>query len=122
MSNHVKLLGILYIVYHSFGVLLGLITLIFLPGMGLVTGDPEAARVLAVVGVAGGLFLIGLAIPGLIAGIGLLKYRGWARILALVIAFLILIHFPLGTVLGVYAFWVLMRDETVRLFAGAPAA
>jgi hypothetical protein len=32
------------------------------------------------------------------------------------LGFLNLIHIPLGTILGVYTFWVLMQDETIEFF------
>jgi len=45
------------------------------------------------------------------AGIGLLKYREWARILTLVLAVFLLMAFPFGTALGAYAFWVLLISD-----------
>ena len=32
----------------------------------------------------------------------------WARILAIILAFLSLIHVPFGTALGIYTLWVLL--------------
>ena len=57
-----------------------------------------------------------VSLPGLIAGIGLLKFRPWARILGIVVAILNLINIPIGTVVGIYALWVLFSRETERLF------
>ena len=34
----------------------------------------------------------------------------------LVMSFFNLIRIPLGTILGVYSIWVLLNDETIRLF------
>jgi hypothetical protein len=45
------------------------------------------------------------------AGVGLLQYRSWARVMAVVMAVFLLFHFPIGTVIGVYAFWVLFSKE-----------
>jgi hypothetical protein len=45
-----------------------------------------------------------------------MKKKEWGRITMLVISFFNLIHIPLGTVLGVYSIWVLLNDETIRLF------
>ena len=45
---------------------------------------------------------------GLIAGWGLYERRSWARILAIVLAFLSLFHPPFGTAIGIYTLWVLM--------------
>jgi hypothetical protein len=54
-----------------------------------------------------------LPIPLVIAaaGIGLLKYREWARVLTLVLAVFLLMAFPFGTALGAYAFWVLLISD-----------
>jgi len=45
------------------------------------------------------------------AGVGLLQYRSWARVLAIIMAVLLIFHFPIGTVIAVYAFWVLFSQE-----------
>jgi ABC-type Fe3+ transport system permease subunit len=62
--------------------------------------------------------LLMLSIPGIVAGIGLLYYKPWARILTIVLCALGLLNFPLGTGLGVYGLWVLLSPETTRLFEG----
>ena len=58
-----------------------------------------------------------LSLPGIIAGIGLLKFRPWARILTIVLSALNLMNIPFGTILGVYGLWVMLSDEGSRLFA-----
>jgi hypothetical protein len=54
------------------------------------------------------IFLVGRAILCLVTGISLLRRASWARILALVAAFLALIHPISGTILGIYTLWVLL--------------
>jgi hypothetical protein len=54
---------------------------------------------------------ISIPVVNLITGIGLIKYREWARILALILAAFMLIGFPFGTAMGIYAFWVLLSNE-----------
>lgn len=53
---------------------------------------------------------------GLIGGIGLLGYKPWARFLVIVVAALGCLNIPIGTLKGVYTLWVLLQDETVKLF------
>ncbi len=53
-------------------------------------------------------FLVGRATLCLVTGIGLLRRASWARILALVAAFLALVHPIGGTILGIYTLWVLL--------------
>lgn len=52
-------------------------------------------------------FLVGRAILCLVTGVSLLRRASWARILAIVAAFLALIHPIGGTLLGIYTLWVL---------------
>jgi hypothetical protein len=58
-----------------------------------------------------GLVMLAIAAGNAIAGHGLMQYRDWARILALVIAVLSVLHFPFGTALSIYTFWVLLSAE-----------
>ena len=64
-------------------------------------------------------FLLAISLPGVIAGIGLLQFRSWARILTIVLSVLDLIHVPFGTALGVYGLWVLLSQGSERLFRTA---
>jgi hypothetical protein len=45
------------------------------------------------------------------AGVGLLEYRSWARVLAIIMSVFLIFHFPLGTAITVYVFWVLLSKE-----------
>lgn len=64
-------------------------------------------------------FLLVSAVLAFAAGYGLLEHESWARPLALVLGFLALLNFPLGTALGVFTLWVLLpadsREEFRRL-------
>ena len=50
----------------------------------------------------------------LILAWGLYEHKVWARPLALVIGFLALIRFPLGTALGAYTLWVMLPESSAR--------
>jgi hypothetical protein len=118
MQKHVTLLGALFIAYHVIGLIVGTVIMVLLSSIGVLTHDPQAMAILSAVGVGIGTFLIVLSIPGLIAGIGLLRGQRWSRILALIIGALDLLDIPLGTALGVYCFWVLLQDDTLEVFDG----
>ena len=60
--------------------------------------------------------MIVVSIPGIIGGIGLLKYKNWARILVLIISAIGLLNVPFGTALGIYSIWTIVQDETIKLF------
>jgi hypothetical protein len=55
-----------------------------------------------------GLLVTGFAVLGVAAGWGLVTHQPWARMLAIVLGCLSLIHLPFGTALGIYTLWVLL--------------
>jgi len=129
MTTHVKVLGALYIAF-SVLLLCAAVFLFFAIGtaagiVGATADSPDAAVALPIIGLAGTAlvaFFVILALPGLITGIGLLQFRPWARIMGIVLGVLQLLNFPIGTILGVYALWVLLSKQTEPLFTGAAIA
>ncbi len=126
MHTHVKVVAVLYI---ALGALNLLAAVLFGFAMGLagtivgMSGDPDAAVALPIIGVTGTalvVFLLLLSLPMIVTGIGLLRHREWARIAGIVIAALAIFHFPFGTAIGVYGLWVLLNNETARLMGEGP--
>lgn len=124
MKQHVSILGILYIAFGALGILAAIVVLVLLGGAAGIAGmvadqDPDAAVAAPILGVLG-VVLFGLisllSIPGLAAGIGLLNFRSWARVLGLILSALNLLNFPFGTLLGAYGLWVLLNKDTETLF------
>jgi hypothetical protein len=127
MTTHVKVLGGLYLALSAINVFFALfLSLVFGTASGIVgaTADShDAAIAIPIIGLAGSalvVFLLLTALPGLIAGVGLLRFRPWARILGIIVALIILIHVPFGTAIGIYGLWVLFNKETEALFSGSP--
>lgn len=127
MAQHVKILAILHIIYGAIGVLIGLVVFLVLGGIaglvGVTDHSPDSAVAIPILGGIGGLvfiILLCISLPGIIAGYGLLHYRPWARILTIVLSALELFSIPLGTALGIYGFWVLLKPETEQLFNRPP--
>jgi hypothetical protein len=126
MEQHVKIVGVLHIVFGALGVLIGVVVFAVMGGVaGLIQmdGDEDAAQVAPFLGVIGGIvfaFLLVLSVPGIIAGVGLLYFQSWARILTIVLSILDLLNIPFGTVLGIYSLWVLFKPEATRLFEQRP--
>ena len=122
MLTHIKVLGVLHIVFGVLGVLIGLGIFAFFGGMaGLVhlDNDPDAAVAVPFLGLIGALVLVVLlvlSVPGIIAGAGLLSFKPWARILTIVLSILDLANFPFGTALGVYGLWVMFDNDGARVF------
>ena len=124
METHVKILGILHIVFGALGLLAGLFVLVLFGGIaGLVGafGDGGSFVAIPILGGIGALvFLVTmvLSLPGFIAGIGLVRFRPWARILTIILSALHLLNFPFGTAIGIYGLWALLSVEGQRLFNG----
>jgi hypothetical protein len=118
MDKHVDVISILWIVSGSLGILLAIFIfwilwgITFIPNIGY-----EASYILRLVATWVSIFLAVFALPEVIGGIGLLKRKEWGRVLVLVVSFFNLVNFPLGTALGVYSFIILLKEETVQLFA-----
>lgn len=122
VQQHVTILGWLYIIGHALFLVVGGFVFVLLTGIGVASGEPEARTVLSIVGTSIGLLLAALALPGMLAGYGLLKHRPWARVLAIVVGVLGLVNVPIGTAIGLYTFWVLTQEATTEYFATpAPA-
>jgi hypothetical protein len=123
MDTHVKVLGVLLILLGVLGLLVGILVFAIMGGAAGViraSGDPDAMIAVPIVGAIGGILLVLLAVlslPSVIAGIGLLNFRPWARILGIVVCIMNLVNFPFGTIIGLYGLFVLLSSDTERLFA-----
>jgi hypothetical protein len=43
--------------------------------------------------------------------------ESWARIVALILGVVALVHFPIGTALGIYTLWVLLPNDVAMEYA-----
>lgn len=116
MQQHVPIVAWLNIVGAVLLLLIAVFLVLLLPAIGVLTNDADALGILSVVGVAVGGFMGLLALPGLLAGIGLLRRRNWGRILAIIVSFLNLLNIPIGTLIGGYSLWVLFQDAATTYF------
>ncbi len=121
MRNHVELLGVLYFVWGSIYVLIGVAFLSLAFGTAAIVTSPDTGGALAV-GVAAGVFgaLAGISLTwGLVHAwdaLAIRRHRHAGRAIAMVLAVLNLFLLPFGTALGIYALWVLTQEETRPLF------
>jgi hypothetical protein len=135
MRDHLKLLGILNIVWSSISLLIGLVVLLvfgglagFLAATGMSpvswndnSGGLIVAPFMALIGFGIVLLICVLSLPAFIGGIGLLKLKSWSRILMIVISIFHLFSFPIGSALGVYGLWVLFQPEAKQILDGGTA-
>lgn len=130
VSRNLQTLGTLWLVYAVLRAITGLVGVLFLHGLfgrhfghsnfnmgwspfGRMWLDglwPMALFSLMVS--VGGIFLTGYA---------LLTRQPWGRVLAIIFAVIALIHFPLGTALGIYTLWVLAPRTSGDQYAAALA-
>ena len=111
LNLHISILGWLHLINSAILLVVGGFVFFLLSGIGLATGDPTATTILVIVGSSVGILLMVLAIPGALAGYGLLKRKTWGRILAIVVGILGLLNIPIGTLIGGYTLWVLLQDD-----------
>lgn len=117
VSTHIKIVGWLLIGTHLVLLLIAGFLFLLLTGVGAVSGDAEAMGILSVVGTLVGGFLGVLSLPGILAGIGVLGHHVWGRYLAILVGFLNVFNFPVGTLIGLYAIWVLLQESANNYFA-----
>jgi hypothetical protein len=119
---HVQILGWLRIAGAALMLVIGVFLLIFLAGLGVfsgaASGDAAPCWVLTLVALFVGGLMVVLALPGLLAGIGLLRRKEWGRILALIVGVFDLLNFPIGTLIAVYSFYVLLQSSAAPYFGG----
>ena len=123
MVQHIKIIGVLHIIMGGLGLLAAVALLLVFGGLAGIAGvnaqDNNALLAVPILGTIGGIIFLIIAVlslPGLICGIGLLQYKNWARILAIVLSVLHLLNFPFGTALGAYGLWALLSPEGEALF------
>ena len=116
METNVKVLAWLHIVLGILGIMIGCFVIAIMMSAGLFSGDRTAIGVITIIATVGVVLTLLLSAPGIVAGIGLLQYRSWARVLALILAFFNLLVVPHGTVFGVYTLISLLNTEAAALF------
>jgi hypothetical protein len=120
MEKHLNVVAALQIGFSVLWIVIGIIILFILSMIGGFINDRDANFILPLIGQIVATFLFLISIPGVIAGIGLLKRKEWGRILTLVLSVIGLMNFPIGTAVGVYCIWTLVQEETISLFKPIP--
>lgn len=128
VQTHAQLLGILWFAFSAFNAIGGLVLLILggvlFPHLREMRGVPSDVPVgfLTSLFSAIGIVILAKAVLGFIAGWGLVQRESWARLVALVLAFISLFNIPFGTAIGVYTLWVLLPARSQDEFAALVAA
>jgi len=110
MDTHVKVVGWLWIANGVVSIMLVVFGLII---ANLNIPSPQDS-ILVTSGVLC-FFIPGIA-ADFAAGLGLLEYKAWARILAIILAIINLFLPPIGTAVGIYTLIIMFNEETKALF------
>ncbi|MDX1615104.1 MAG: hypothetical protein R3300_12400 [Candidatus Promineifilaceae bacterium] len=117
LDTHVRILGWIHIISNAIFLVIGGLVFLLLTSIGMFSGDSEAFGILSVVAIFVTAVMAIVALPGILAGVGLLRRASWGRILALVVGVLGLFNVPIGTIIGVYTLWVLLQQEATAYFS-----
>ena len=118
VQEHVRLVGILWMAYSALlvfaGIAVEIVAHTVFSGIGVFREGPPANVsdwLRPLLTFVGGLVLL-KAVAGFFAGWGLLQREGWARVVALIVAFISLFNVPIGTAIGIYTLWVLLPTQS----------
>lgn len=120
MDSHRKILGWTFTVLCGASLAIGMLAcVVFWPPPGARPGA-ELALLWPV------LLMAAYAVPGVAAGVGLLRGQAWARLVMIVLLCLMLPALPVGTAFGAYGLWVLLgsrvqRQQSFHLLVGKGA-
>lgn len=116
MEKHISVVAALHIGMSILGIIFSIFLFFGLNLIGAFTGDNQVVAIFSIISKVLTLFILLVSIPGIIAGIGLLKRKEWARVLTLVLSVLDLLHFPIGTAIGIYSIWALVQPDVQEQF------
>ena len=116
MERYLKALTLVFLIIGAFGTITGAIVFIhfktslfagswiagFIDEKGI--QEAQALRKLIVY------------MPMLVASLGLHLKKKWGRIMGLIWSVLNFADFPVGTVFGIFGLWVLLKNETKKIF------
>jgi hypothetical protein len=117
MQKHLTVVAALQVGFSILGIVAAFLIYAILMNVAGFVEEKEGIYVLSLIARYGSIFILIISIPGLIGGIGLFLKQIWARYLILIISVFDLLNIPIGTAIAVYSIWVLVQDDTVKLFS-----
>jgi len=118
LDRHLRILGTLWVIAGALFLIPGFV-LMMLSGVVHVAipvaeAIPRTVAPLVLSMIGGSLFIV--ATGGMLVGWGLLKHLPWARVAAIVLGIVSLLHPPFGMALGIYTLWVLLSDQADKKY------
>lgn len=101
--------------------LLGIAAMLIFAYPAVIANTAGTDQYFALAGLSFGLAILVLfAAANLATAIGLLRLRGWSRIMSFALAGLGLFAFPFGTAIGALIIWYMLTDEAKAAFGALP--
>lgn len=117
MKKHVTVVAAIQVGFALLGLIGALVVFFALNFARSQVGNDEVAQsVLGIISISLPLLIGFMSTLGLVGGIGLFAYKPWARYIVIVVSALGLLNIPIGTLKGVYFLWVLLQNDTIKLF------
>jgi hypothetical protein len=120
MEQHFKIVAVLQIVMGALSIAIAAGIFAVIAGAGAIATAASGERLVVLITSGVGAVIAGIliliALPSIIAGVGLMKRHEWARILTIVLSFFHLLHVPFGTIVGAYSIWALLQPDAKGYF------
>ncbi|TXI95175.1 MAG: hypothetical protein E6Q34_03470 [Burkholderiaceae bacterium] len=117
MDIHKQVAAWLAIVTGVLSLLLVLVVFLFLGGVAALAGDEKVAGIFAVLGSFIFVFFGLFAIINIIAGISYLRGSSIAKVWLIISNILSLFGFPVGTLIGAYSLWAILKEDPPKVQA-----
>lgn len=123
-KDHNKLLGIFFSISAGLGVLGIVLGALMYGGFGIamMSAGNRNERTMGMFFLIGAVALIPIGliflIPQILAALKMIKNKPGARTWGIIAAILMLLSFPIGTALGIYALWFLFSENGKAFYAG----
>ncbi len=116
MEKHLPIVAWLHIAHGAILLTVGVFLFLLMTGAGLATYERPAILATGLLSI----FLLSMfvifGLPHIIGGIALKNGQPWAKTLVIVMSFMALPAFPVGTAIGVYSLWVLFNEDIQKVF------
>jgi len=117
-KGHVSLVAGLHIGYGALKIIGALVLFLGIRfAWGFIPEEDEIAKdiLTTVFSILPG-FVALFGIIDLLSGIALFSYKQWSRVFVIVVSALNCLNIPIGTAIGVYSLWAMMKPEVLELF------
>ena len=104
--THQKILGAIIIAYSALNLIGGVSVIAAINIINMFIDEPDIIHLVTFFTRLIGIILLVVSVPAFIAGVGLVKEKEWSKNLAFVVGIVLLIFFPVGTIIGIYSIWL----------------